>query len=86
MASRERLHEMTFTEMGSMVGLHFSSPQADKMRRCVFLDLLEKNVYVGQRGFIALNVCHEDEHIDTVLQAFEKVLISIATFVENRSV
>jgi glutamate-1-semialdehyde 2,1-aminomutase len=86
MAGKERLHDINFAGMGSMVGFHFSSPQADKMRRCVFLDLLEKNVYVGQRGFIALNVCHEDEHIDTVLQAFEKVLISIATCVENRSV
>jgi glutamate-1-semialdehyde 2,1-aminomutase len=86
MARRERLHEMTFTGMGSMVGLHFSGLNADKIRRFVFLGLLEKNVYVGQRGFIALNVCHEDGHIDTVLQAFEKVLISIATCVENRSV
>lgn len=41
---------------------------------------------VEQRGFIALNVCHEDEHIDTVLQAFGKGLINIATCVENRSV
>jgi hypothetical protein len=53
MAGKERLHDITLIGMGSMVGLHFSTPQADKLRRCVFLDLLEKNVYVGQRGFIA---------------------------------
>lgn len=84
LAARERLHDITFTGMGSMVGLHFSGPHADKTRRCVFLGLLEKKVYVGQRGFIALNVCHEDEHIDAVLGAFGEVFSSLAACIEKR--
>jgi glutamate-1-semialdehyde 2,1-aminomutase len=83
LARKERLHDITFTGMGSMVGLHFSGQHADKIRRCVFLGLLEKRVYVGQRGFIALNVCHEKAHIEIVLQAFGEVFNSIANCIEK---
>lgn len=83
LARKERLHDITFTGMGSMVGLHFSGQHADKIRRCVFLGLLEKRVYVGQRGFIALNVCHEKAHIAIVLQAFGEVFNSIANCIEK---
>jgi glutamate-1-semialdehyde 2,1-aminomutase len=83
LAGREQLHDITFTGMGSMVGLHFSGPHADKIRRCMFLGLLERKVYVGQRGFIALNVCHGDEHIDVVLRAFGEVFNTISGCIEK---
>jgi hypothetical protein len=38
----------------------------------------------GQRGFVALNVCHEDEHVDTVLQAFGDVFSNVSNWTEKR--
>ena len=77
------MSHIAFTGMGSIVGLHFSGPRANKIRCCVFSGLLEKHNYVGQRAFIALDVCHEDGHINTVIQAFGELFSSLANCIEK---
>ena len=68
---REQLDDISITGFGSMVGVHFSGQHANNIRRFIFLHLLDAGVYIGQRGFIALNICHRKEHIMAVVQAFE---------------
>ncbi|OLN81218.1 Beta-phenylalanine transaminase [Colletotrichum chlorophyti] len=60
---------VTLSGFGSVVGVHFKGPAAEKLRDLFFFYLISKGVYVGRRGFLALNLTHEEEHVDRVLKA-----------------
>ena len=57
------------TGFGSVIGLHFLGPLADDIKEAFFFHMLSRGIYVGQRGFISLNIMHEQEHVDRVLEA-----------------
>ncbi|KAF4773426.1 aminotransferase class-III [Colletotrichum scovillei] len=57
------------TGYGSAIGLHFQGPSAGKLQDLFFFYLLSKRIYVGRRGFLALNLTHGEEHINKVLDA-----------------
>lgn len=61
---------------GSVVRFGFNGPDADEVREVLFYYMAKKRVYVGPRGFMALNILHEEKHIETALDA-------IRSFVEE---
>ncbi|KAH8687879.1 aminotransferase class-III [Tricladium varicosporioides] len=63
------------TGFGSLIGFHFSGENRELLIDCFYFHLLERNIYVGKRGFIALNTVHEERHI-------ELVVAEIRTFLE----
>ncbi|KAF7555475.1 hypothetical protein G7Z17_g2157 [Cylindrodendrum hubeiense] len=56
--------------MGSMVGVRFSGPAQARLRDCLFFYMLSRGVYMGKRGFVSLNLTHEEKHIDQLLDSF----------------
>lgn len=54
---------------GSAVGIAFQGEDAEKLRKLFYFYLLRKRIYIGARGFIALNITHEEEHVERALQA-----------------
>ncbi|KAL0944528.1 aminotransferase class-iii [Colletotrichum truncatum] len=59
---------VTLTGLGSVIGVHFNGSSADHLRDCFFFYLISKRIYVGRRGFIALNITHEEEHVNRLLE------------------
>ncbi|KAI8244847.1 hypothetical protein K4K55_004098 [Colletotrichum sp. SAR 10_96] len=60
---------LTLSGFGSVIGVHFNGPSADNLRDLFFFYMLSKRIYVGRRGFLALNITHEEEHVNRVLAA-----------------
>ncbi|KAF6807941.1 aminotransferase class-iii [Colletotrichum sojae] len=58
----------TLSGFGSVVGVHFNGPEADGLRDVFFFYLLSRRIYVGRRGFLALNLTHGEEHVKRVLE------------------
>jgi glutamate-1-semialdehyde 2,1-aminomutase len=54
---------------GSLIGLHFSGSMGDKLRNIFYYEMLKWGIVVGRRGFVMLNVMHEDTHVDQLLSA-----------------
>ena len=70
--------------VGSLMSLHpvcgpVRSPRDlegadDRVRELLFLDLLERNIYVARRGFIALTVALEPSHLDQFVDALQEIV------------
>lgn len=54
---------------GSVVGFGFNGPDAEVLREAFFYYMVKERIYIGPRGFIALNILHEREHIERALDA-----------------
>lgn len=67
------------TGFGSMIGVHFAGPLAPKLLQAFFLHMLNEGIYVGRRGFLAINMMHREKHIlealDAVRRFFEGILV-----------
>lgn len=59
---------VTLSGFGSVIGLHFNGPSAEKLRDLFFFYMLHNRIYVGRRGFLALNLTHKEEHVNRVLE------------------
>ncbi|KAJ6256177.1 hypothetical protein Dda_9012 [Drechslerella dactyloides] len=66
------LASITFTGHGSEIGVHFHGDEAATVRECFFYFLLKHGFMIGFRGFICLNLLHEDESVDGMLQCIQK--------------
>ena len=53
---------------GSVVGVKFKGPEGDKWRDVFYFYLLNNRIYIGHRGFFALNLTHTQENVDRVLE------------------
>lgn len=60
---------VAITGYGSTVGVTFLGGDGDKRRKLFYFYLLGKRIYIGQRGFIALNLAHDESHVERALQA-----------------
>ncbi|KAH6971368.1 putative glutamate-1-semialdehyde 2,1-aminomutase [Ilyonectria sp. MPI-CAGE-AT-0026] len=58
LVKKHRVQLIHATGFGSIVGLHFSGPG-------------QPGFYIGKRGFVSLNLVHEEKHIDCFLEAFQ---------------
>lgn len=54
---------------GSIVGIKFLGADSETLRDMFYFEMLKKQIVVGRRGFIALNLVHKDAHIDNFLEA-----------------
>jgi glutamate-1-semialdehyde 2,1-aminomutase len=72
------------TGMGSMISLHplagevrtpEDAARADlRLKRLLYLDLLEEGYYIAERGFSALSLIIEDKHCDGLRGALERFI------------
>lgn len=53
--------------IGSLVGIGFEGPNASIYQDLLYFYLLHNRIYIGHRGFLALNITHRGEHVDRVL-------------------
>ncbi|KAB8217749.1 pyridoxal phosphate-dependent transferase [Aspergillus novoparasiticus] len=67
---------------GSLVGLHFLGPDSDNLRDAFYFFLLTHKIYVGHRGFLCLNIMHEEKHVVAVLEA-SKAFYEVAFMKSN---
>jgi glutamate-1-semialdehyde 2,1-aminomutase len=56
---------------GSHIAIHFSGPEGSDLLRLLYFYLLGRRIYTGARGFLALNLMHEQGHVERVLVAFQ---------------
>ncbi|KAL4766868.1 pyridoxal phosphate-dependent transferase [Aspergillus nidulans var. acristatus] len=56
---------------GSLIGVQFIGPDSDALRDAFYFYLLKRGIYIGHRGFLCLNIMHEERHIHAVLEAAE---------------
>jgi len=57
---------------GSVLGVGWISSDGAAHRDLFYHFLLSKGIYIGHRGFLALNFAHTEEHIERFAKAFEE--------------
>ncbi|EEU34642.1 uncharacterized protein NECHADRAFT_34859 [Fusarium vanettenii 77-13-4] len=66
--------EIIVLGVGSCIGIHFRGQSGDLLRELCFFHLLSKDVWIGRRGFLALNFAHDDDNVTKFLQDFKEFL------------
>ncbi|KAF2009036.1 PLP-dependent transferase [Aaosphaeria arxii CBS 175.79] len=56
--------EVKAVGFGSMVGVHFQNRGGQLLRDVFYFELLKRQVVIGRRGFIALNLMHTEAHVN----------------------
>lgn len=64
--------KLAATGMGSCIGIHFSGKEAGVLRQLFYHHHLQRGLWLGQRGFLALNFAHVDGDIDKFLEAVKE--------------
>ncbi|KAJ5623272.1 acetylornithine aminotransferase [Penicillium lividum] len=67
---------MEFSGYGSAIGVHFTGSESETMKECFYFTLLDREIIIGRRGFISLNLMHTEASIDRLLDA-------VAVFLDN---
>ncbi|KAH6616049.1 aminotransferase class-III [Chaetomium sp. MPI-SDFR-AT-0129] len=62
------------TGFGSIIGVGWVSAEGATHRDLFYHFSLSKGIYIGHRGFMALNFAHEQRHIDSLAEAFEEFI------------
>ncbi|KAE8358637.1 putative acetylornithine aminotransferase [Aspergillus caelatus] len=60
---------------GSCVGIYFPGETGDLLRELCFFYLLSQGLWIGRRGFLALNFAHDEADIDRFLETFKEFLV-----------
>lgn len=63
---------MQLRGIGSAVGFHFTGENAATLRDAMYFFLLGKGFMIGRRGFAALNLVHDSEHIERLVDAMRE--------------
>ena len=66
-----RVHKLSITGFGSLIGLHFTGEGAADLLSCLFYTMLQSRIYIGRRGFVCLNIIHDETHVSEFLAALE---------------
>ncbi|KAH7141736.1 aminotransferase class-III [Dactylonectria macrodidyma] len=75
LAKKDRSKELAvIAGFGSILGVGWISACGPTHRDLFYHFLLFKGIYIGHRGFIALNFAHEQRHLDRFADAFEEFL------------
>ncbi|KAL2814185.1 putative acetylornithine aminotransferase [Aspergillus granulosus] len=61
--------------VGSCVGIYFPGEDGNLLRELCFFYLLSKGLWIGRRGFLALNFAHDEADIDRFLESFREFLV-----------
>lgn len=66
------------TGYGSALGLHFGGSTPAALRDALFFYLLQRGIYIGKRGFMFLNIMHDESHVDAVLKGISDFIDDIS--------
>lgn len=67
----QRPPKMFIKGVGSLNAVHFAGPDKDVLQNLFFHHMLQNEMYMAQRGFIALNIMLTEEHVAQFVQATE---------------
>ncbi len=70
-----RRPKMYITGLGSLMHIHFTGPDRDVLQALFFHHMLEENIYVPQRGFIALSIEIRLRHVGAFAAALERFVV-----------
>ncbi|KAL4984981.1 putative acetylornithine aminotransferase [Aspergillus falconensis] len=62
-------HSIRFVGYGSAVGIYFKGDDADALRECFYFSMLGRGINIGRRGFLFMNLAHNDASVDRVIEA-----------------
>lgn len=62
---------------GSIVGIRVLGTDSETLRDVFYFEMLKKKIVVGRRGFVALNLMHNEAHIDEYLDAVKQFAASL---------
>ncbi|KAJ5594160.1 acetylornithine aminotransferase [Penicillium hispanicum] len=72
---RERgVESMSFSGYGSAIGVHFSGDDAEALRDCFYFSLIACGVSIGRRGFMSLNLAHDESSMERLRAAVSSFL------------
>ncbi|KAL3487245.1 pyridoxal phosphate-dependent transferase [Aspergillus germanicus] len=71
-AARYRTDWLRATGFGSTVGIHYGGPCPTRVRDAFFFFMVSKSIYIGKRGFLSLNLMHEEKDVDSVVSVVEE--------------
>lgn len=57
--------------VGSLMNIHFAGPDSSLLEALFYHHMLEQGIYLAQRGFVALSLEIQNEHIDKFVKAVE---------------
>ncbi|TXC03917.1 hypothetical protein FocTR4_00000970 [Fusarium oxysporum f. sp. cubense] len=66
------LSDLRITGFGSAIGLQFLREDRDLLKGLFFYYMLQHGICIGRRGFLFLNMCHTEDHVQRFLTAFQK--------------
>jgi len=64
--------KMYIKGVGSLMCIHFAGPEKELLQGLFWHHMLEKGVYMAQRGFVALSIEITEEHVDQFVGAVEE--------------
>jgi len=77
--STERKTEMWITGQGSMFCIHFLGGSEKSLKPLFWHHMLEQDIFMAQRGFIALNIELTEAHIEKFVQVVESFVTKYRT-------
>lgn len=75
-ATEESKPRMYMTGLGSILGIHFSGSQEGTLRTLFWHHMLDLGIYFAPRGYIALNIELEMEHMEKFVEGVEAFIKS----------
>jgi glutamate-1-semialdehyde 2,1-aminomutase len=76
----QRPPKMFIKGVGSLMAIHFAGPEKDLLQGLFYHHMLDRGIYMAQRGFIALNIMLTEGHVAQFVQALEAFCDSFETF------
>ncbi|KAM0331388.1 hypothetical protein ACHAQA_003061 [Verticillium albo-atrum] len=70
--ARKREGIVKVTGISNVAGFEFLGHDGAKVRGLFYFFLLSRGIYIASRGFVSLNIVHEEEHVDQLLAAVEE--------------
>lgn len=55
--------------ISNVTGIKFEGSEGVKIRHLFYFYLLSKGIYISSRGFMSLNITHQAEHVDRLIEA-----------------
>ena len=57
---------------GSLLCIHFAGPDKEVLQGLFYHHMLRKGIHMAQRGFVALNICLDESHVERFVQSVEQ--------------
>jgi glutamate-1-semialdehyde 2,1-aminomutase len=68
-----KVDNISITGYGSMIGVHVGDGERREiLKECFFMWCLEQGLYIGKRGFFALNIEHTKKDLEKALQVVKQ--------------